>query len=215
VGDVDPFPLAGVLRRIRRTADWSQRELADRIGASRATVAAAERGTRDLPVSLLARVAEAAGGRLTVLDLDGAEVVPMSQDTVRDRAGRHFPAHLDTRHGDDDWWGGPHRPRLRAPDYTFDLSRRWRDRRRGAATSSDHHRPEPGDSLAERATARRDEAARARATERERRLLEGLGVIGAADWGTGCSCTAGCEYVEGTNEDLQHDSACTCRCDVD
>ncbi len=60
---VDPFPLPGLLRRIRRTADWSQRELAQRVGVSRATVAAAERGTRDLPVSLLARIAEAAGGR--------------------------------------------------------------------------------------------------------------------------------------------------------
>ena len=49
---MDPFPLAGLLRRIRRTADCSQRELAERIGAAGATVAALAALTGRTPVLL-------------------------------------------------------------------------------------------------------------------------------------------------------------------
>jgi transcriptional regulator with XRE-family HTH domain len=209
---VAPFPLSGVLRRIRRTADWSQRELAERIGASRATVAAAERGTRDLPVSLLARAAEAAGGRLAVLDTDGAEVVPMAADTVRDRAGRRYPAHLDTRHSDDGWWPGPHRYGRHQPTYTFDQDRDRRDaRRRHSGLADDHHRPEPGDSPSERAAQRRNAAAQRRAEERRTRWL--AGELPGPPAGPGCCCPDACEYQEDANPDLAHADGCTCRCD--
>ena len=43
--------LAGSLRRIRRLADLSQRELAERSGISKSALAAAEAGTRDLPAT--------------------------------------------------------------------------------------------------------------------------------------------------------------------
>ncbi|MBB3676891.1 helix-turn-helix domain-containing protein [Modestobacter versicolor] len=208
---MDPFPLAGLLRRIRRTADCSQRELAERIGASKATVAAAESGTRDLPASVLARAAQCAGARLVVLCSDGAELLPMDPDAVRDAGWRQFPAHLDTRHGDEDWWGGPHRPRTRQPRYTFDRDRLRRDGRRSAGLPDDHHVPQPGDSLADRAAARRLAALERR---REEQLRRPPPRPSGPDWGTGCTCPPGCEYLEGSNEDLGHAEACACRCDV-
>jgi transcriptional regulator with XRE-family HTH domain len=209
---VDAFPLAGLLRRIRRTADCSQRELAERIGASKATVAAVESGTRDLSASLLARAAASVGGRLAVLDASGDELTPMSEDAVRDGADRRFPAHLDTRHGDEDWWHGPHRYDRRQPTFTFDRNRTQRDWRRQADTPGDHHRPQRGDSLAERAAVRQQEVWRRQQAERRARLAA-AGPLGP-DWGTGCTCPAGCELAEGRNEDLAHAPGCACWCDV-
>jgi transcriptional regulator with XRE-family HTH domain len=214
---VDEFPLPGILRRIRRTADCSQRELADRLGASKATLAAAENGTRDLPVSLLARAAVSMGGRLTVLDASGHELIPMDPHAVRDRGGRRFPAHLDTRYGDGFWWHGPHRYDRVQPTYTFDRDRRRRDDgRAGTGVPGDHQRPQPGDSPAERAAARQ-RAARRRQEKRRHQLLAASRAASGAielDWGTGCTCPAGCELAEGRNEDLSHASSCACRCDV-
>jgi transcriptional regulator with XRE-family HTH domain len=209
---VNAFPLAGLLRRIRRTADCSQRELAERIGASKSTVAAAENGTRDLPVALLARAAASMGGRLAVLDAAGNELTPMDNGTVRDGGDRRFPAHLDTRHGDEDWWHGPHRYDRQQPTFTFDRTRGARDWRRHAGTPDDHHRPRPDDSLTERAAMRQQEARRRREAERRARLAA-AGPPGP-DWGTGCTCPAGCELTEGRDEDLSHASGCACRCDV-
>ena len=210
---VDSLSAAGLLRRIRRVADCSQRELAERIGASKATVAAAESGRRDLSISLLCRAASLVGGRLVVLDASGAELTPMDLDAVRDAGGRLFPAHLDTRHGDDRWWGGEHRPRTRQPRYTFDLDRSSRDsRRRAGAFAEDHHVPRPGDSLEDRAAARRETAWRRREEQRRRWLA--TRPAREPDWGTGCTCPPGCEYAEGRNEDLSHDEVCACRCDV-
>ncbi|MCZ2829936.1 helix-turn-helix transcriptional regulator [Modestobacter sp. VKM Ac-2986] len=201
--------LPGLLRRIRRVADCSQRELAERIGVSKTAVAAAESGTRDLAVSVLARAAAVAGCRLAVLDASGAELTPMSEDTVRDGAGRSMPAHLDTRHGDEDWWGGEHRPRLRTPRYTFDLDRRARDSRRAVReTPPDHHRPEAGDSLAERASARRS----AHATELRRRSLESGRPASPPD--PSCTCPAGCDDLLDTALRVPHVEQCGCRCDV-
>ena len=88
---------AGALRRIRRTADCSQRELADHLGVSKATVAAVETGARDLSSELLVRAADLAGLRVALVDAGGQEVPVMSGPAARDRAGRRFPAHLDTR----------------------------------------------------------------------------------------------------------------------
>jgi len=210
---MDEFPLGDLLRRIRRTADCSQRQLADRIGTSRTAVAAAEDGTRDLRVSVLARAASLVGGRLTVLDAAGAEVVPMDPGTVRDVAGRRFPAHLDTRHGDEDWWGTEHRPLLRPPRYTFDRDRRRRDGRRSLGPpSDDHHVPQAGDSLADRAEARQHAARQRRREQRQRRLEQPPS--SELDWGTGCTCLPECEYDEERNEDMAHATTCACRCDV-
>ncbi|MFD2091606.1 helix-turn-helix domain-containing protein, partial [Blastococcus deserti] len=78
------FDLPGTLRRIRRLADRSQRELAVELELSKSAIAAAESGRRDLPVSALARAAALAGLRLALLDADGAEVAGMAPDAVRD-----------------------------------------------------------------------------------------------------------------------------------
>ena len=95
---------SGMLRRIRRAADLSQRELAARIGISKSAVAAAESGRAGLDVRVLARAAVLAGLRLVLVDTEGREVVGMDPDAVCDRGGRLFPAHLDTRYGDEEWW---------------------------------------------------------------------------------------------------------------
>jgi len=42
------FDLSGTLRRIRRSADLSQRELADACGVSQSVVARAEAGQREV-----------------------------------------------------------------------------------------------------------------------------------------------------------------------
>lgn len=97
----DGFDLCGVLRRIRRTADLSQRKLAAAAGLSASAVAHAEAGTRDLPSRALARAAELAGLRLALLDADGREVTGMGPDGARDATRRRLPAHLDTQHTDE------------------------------------------------------------------------------------------------------------------
>jgi transcriptional regulator with XRE-family HTH domain len=165
------FDLPGVLRRIRRAADVSQRELAEVCDLSKSMVAAVERGERGLDARTLARVAAVAGLRLALLDADGAEVAPMDGAAVRDGGGRYFPAHLDTRHGDEGWWHGPHRYDRAPVTYTFTRDRRYRDdrRRTSGGTPEDHQLPQPGDAPAARAAARRAAARRARAEELESR----------------------------------------------
>jgi HTH-type transcriptional regulator/antitoxin HipB len=101
---VEDIDLCGLLRRVRRIADLSQRELAGRLGVSAAAIGHAEAGRRDLPTGVLVRAARLAGLRVALLDADGREVTGMGRGTVRDAAGRRYPAHLDTRNGDDGWW---------------------------------------------------------------------------------------------------------------
>jgi transcriptional regulator with XRE-family HTH domain len=209
------FPLPGILRRLRRAADCSQRELAAQLGLSKTAVAAVESGTRDLPASALALAAALAGGRLAVVDASGRELTPMAARPVRDAAGRRFPAHLDTRHGDVDWWHGVERYSRRRPQFTFDRDRGRRDWWRQAGTPEDHHLPQPGDDLAARAAVRQQEARRRWAEERRaREAAAGPPAAWVLDWGTGCTCPPGCDYDEETNEDLAHVADCACRCDV-
>ncbi len=213
-GGVD---VAGLLRRVRRLADMSQRELAAAAGVSRDRLGRAETGRGDLGVGELSRIVSLARLRLVLLDAQGAEVTPMSPATVRDRGGRHFPAHLDTRHGDEGWWYGPHRYTRGQPDFTFDRDRRTRDSwRRQQGTADDHHQQRPGDSVAERVAARRWAALRREQERREAvwRVRLAAGDLGDPDWGTGCTCPPGCEYAEGSNEHLGHAPACACGCDV-
>ncbi|WP_269159653.1 helix-turn-helix domain-containing protein [Modestobacter sp. VKM Ac-2984] len=212
--DVD---VAGMLRRVRRLADLSQRELAGASGVSRDRVGRAEAGRGDLRVREFARLVSLARLRLVLLDAQGQEVAPMSAAAVRDRAGRQFPAHLDTRHGDEAWWSGPHRHTRRQPDVTFDRDRRSRDSwRRRLGIPEDHLVPRPGDSLAERAAARRWTALLRQREQREAawRAWLASGELGGPDWATGCTCPPGCEYAEASNADLGHAPACACGCDV-
>jgi transcriptional regulator with XRE-family HTH domain len=209
------FDLSGALRRIRRTADLSQRELADALGVSQTAVARAEAGHRDWTVGSLVQAAGLAGLHMALADDTGAAVEPMIADGVRDRAGRRFPAHLDTRHGDEDWWHGEERYSRPAPDWTYDgrhLRDFWRERR---GTPDDHHQPGPGDSLVERAEQRRqraDQARRDRTTEHARRAA-----AGEVEWPREepCTCQPGCdELLEAGELVVPHVAACPCRCDV-
>ncbi|TFV65108.1 UNVERIFIED_ORG: XRE family transcriptional regulator [Bacillus sp. AZ43] len=206
------FDLPGALRRIRRRADLSQRQLAQACGVSHSAIAQAESGRRGLTVELLSRLAAVAGLRLALLDATGDEARPMTADSVRDGANRRFPAHLDTRYGDEDWWHTEHRHARDQPWYTFDRSRRARDRWRGRTdVPDDHLRPQPGDSPAERAAARQRAARRRRQEERQRRVA--AGEVPPAPAFT-CTCPAVCDELDDWTAKPVHADECPCRCDV-
>ncbi|OFE14549.1 hypothetical protein BA895_09300 [Humibacillus sp. DSM 29435] len=94
--EADPAALvARYVVRARRRADLSQRELAQLVGLSQSTVCRVEAGTAQVTASTFVKILAAAGLCLAVTDSSGAMVAPVSVDTVRDNAGRRFPAHLD------------------------------------------------------------------------------------------------------------------------
>jgi HTH-type transcriptional regulator/antitoxin HipB len=208
---VEDLDLPGLLRRVRREADLSQRELAERIGVSPAAIGHAEAGRRDLPAGVLARAARLAGLRVALLDEGGREVTGMTADSVRDAAGRHYPAHLDPRNGDDGWWyAGDRRPRP-TPWYTFDRARWLRDAdREHSGTPLDHRLPDPGDDPRDR-----DDQRRAVASERRRAAavlrLEAARVLPWND--PPCECPPGCDATRDVLADV-HVPDCPCRCDV-
>ena len=208
---MDDDELPAIVRRIRRRGDLSQRELAAACGTSQSAVARAEAGRGDLPARLVLRAARLVGLRLALLDPEGTEVPGMAADAVRDGAGRHFPAHLDTRYGDQEWWHGDERYSREQPWYTFDRVREWRDaRREEVGTPEDHQLPQPGDSPEDRRAARvhaarqRDEAAR------QRRRDEHPGPLPEA-WT--CDCPPGCDPAREVLAEV-HVGGCRCRCDI-
>jgi HTH-type transcriptional regulator/antitoxin HipB len=211
IGGVD---LPGLVRRIRRLADLSQRELAERVDVSKSAIAAAESGRAGLDVRVLVRAAALARLRLALVDQEGVEVPGMSGETVRDMGNRHFPAHLDTRHGDEGWWHDEDSHHVRPrPWYTFDRRRDSRDtRRERVGLPADHQIPLPGDSPEDRAAARRRDRARARAEEHRRRFL--AGEFRRADDGFDCSCPARCEELDDWSGRPVHADECPCLCDI-
>jgi HTH-type transcriptional regulator/antitoxin HipB len=210
---VPSFDLPGLLRRIRRLADLSQRELADRLETSKSGIARAEGGTAGLDARVLARAAALAGLRLTLVDEGGSEIEGMAGEAVRDMGGRRFPAHLDTRHGDDGWWYDVHRYGRDRPWYTFDRSRRTRDEwRKRAGTPDDHQLPAAGDSPAERAAARRAARQRRSAEERMRRFL--AGEFRGVGLGFDCRCSAACDDLDDRSGKPVHAPECSCDCDL-
>jgi transcriptional regulator with XRE-family HTH domain len=209
---VDELDLRGALRRIRRRADLSQRELADACRIPQSAVAQAESGRRELPVGILNRAAALAGLRPALLDPEDQEVATMAGGAVRDRAGRRFPAHLDTRYGDEGWWHGDERYDREQPRYTFDRLRYTRDHWRARlGTPDDHQLPRPGDSPEERRAARRREAERKRRAEFERRRAAGE-LPEFPDFV--CTCPALCAELD-IGELPRHAPDCPCGCDVD
>ncbi|TKJ18127.1 helix-turn-helix domain-containing protein [Blastococcus sp. CCUG 61487] len=206
------FDLCGALRRIRRVADLSQRELAAAAELSSSAVAHAEAGSRDLPVGALARAAAVAGLRIALLDGAGDEVGGMRPEAVRDRGGRRFPAHLDTMLSEERAWRWDHRPRLRRPTYTFDRRSEWDDpRSRETGRPDDHLVPQPGDAPEERARARADAARRRREAELERRRAAGeLPTVAPF----ACSCPPACDELDDWSARPVHAEHCPCRCDV-
>jgi len=99
------FPsMPGYLRRVRRLQDLSQRQLGTAMGLAPATIAALETGHRSLTLRRFEEVLALAGLRLAVVDGEGREIAPMSEDGARDRAGRRFGAHLDVGVLDTEGW---------------------------------------------------------------------------------------------------------------
>lgn len=162
---MQPFPTDRYAVRIRRLADLSQRDLAHRVGISRSVIQRIESARGDVSVGAFVKMLAVVDLRLVVVDRDGHEVEPVSDELVRDNAGRRFPAHLDVDPPD----VVPPLRRL-MPRYDRPPARGWyrhrpeRDRLRAVAGH-------PGDhptltELAvrddERARLRREEAARRR-----------------------------------------------------
>ena len=202
--------MSGTLRRIRRTADMSQRELAAATGIALSTLAAAETGARDLGAAALARATAVAGLRLALLDADGVEVRPMDDGAVRDMGNRRFPAHLDTRYSEEAWWHGQERYSRPEPWYTFDRCRDIRDRyRRLDGTPDDHQLPRPGDSPGERRAARNRAIQQRRAVERERARAGRPAEL--PPWV--CDCPPGCAELEDWHGPPRHTDGCGCHCD--
>jgi transcriptional regulator with XRE-family HTH domain len=125
------YPVAAFIRTLRRIADLSQREIADRCGLTRHVIASMEARPDLARVVRFEQLVEAAGLRLVILDGHGSALEPDHDRGLRDRGGRRFPAHLDVRPAAEGWWGSSW-PMFfgREPLNTFDRNRWVRDRRR-------------------------------------------------------------------------------------
>ncbi len=145
------YPISGLLRRARRIAYLSQRELARRAGVAPSTVARVESGAIVPTLPAFERMLAVAGLRLVVVDDDGHVVAPMRDiPDTRHLGGWRYPSHLDVildpRSGE--WWGDNYG--LARPPETF---HRDHDRRRAKQwrsaweTRVDRYRsaPEPPD----------------------------------------------------------------------
>ena len=89
--------MPGMVRRIRRILDVSQRGLAAILEVSQSVVARWETGRTSPRVSVVERLLRLARLRVTVHDEDGREVGPMRADGARTHGGSRFPAHVDLR----------------------------------------------------------------------------------------------------------------------
>ncbi len=78
------------LRELREARELTQEQLADRVGYNGKYISEVERGTRDVPLSTLARIA-------TGLDLLPGDLLPRSKEEMVDRVGqRQERARLDS-----------------------------------------------------------------------------------------------------------------------
>ncbi|GAA1809254.1 hypothetical protein GCM10009682_33720 [Luedemannella flava] len=128
------YPVAGLVRRGRRLADLSQRQLARLANVAPATVGKVEAGRIMPSLSLFQRMLAAAGLTLVVIDDAGRLVRPMGEsDDVRDAAVRRYPSHLDTilDPEEGEWWGDIYG--MARPPETFRRNRAERDAARERA----------------------------------------------------------------------------------
>ncbi|MEW2384429.1 GNAT family N-acetyltransferase [Micromonospora sp. NPDC047707] len=140
--------LGALLRALRRAADLSQRELAEKSGVPQATLARIEAERTTNPrFRTVERLVRAAGG-VVVAGLPGAaaHVVPpppVPHDEWTDEAARRYPAHLDAwevrepRDWPGAWWAEwyrlpPERYPLKVPAFAYEVNRQYRDQRRRA-----------------------------------------------------------------------------------
>ena len=128
---LDELRIPAMVRRVRRTADLSQRELASRAGISPASVARIETGARLPSLPVLVRILRAASYHLMIVDKHARIVPPLLVwPGIADGAGRRFPAHLDTiiDPAFGEWWADGYG--LTRPPETFRRNRRYRDYQR-------------------------------------------------------------------------------------
>lgn len=92
----------GLVRRVRRILDVSQRGLAAALGVSQSRVARWETGRTSPTIGTVLTMLQQAGLELKVLDGRGEVVEPMRDDGARDLRGRRHPAHVDLRATA--WW---------------------------------------------------------------------------------------------------------------
>lgn len=85
--------VAGLIRRVRRLAKWSQRELAHELGVSQSAVAKWETGRTCPSARMLARVLGLAQASLAGVSASGDRLRPMKVAAARDAADRRYPAH--------------------------------------------------------------------------------------------------------------------------
>ena len=119
------------MRRLRRIADLSQKQLAQAAAVSQPAIARIESGTLVPSFAVFQRIVRATGHYLAVVDEDGHVVKPMvDSDDVRNGAGRRYPAHLDTILDPlpGEWWADQYG--LARPPETFYRDRAYRDARR-------------------------------------------------------------------------------------
>ena len=100
---VKDFPADRYVRAARRAADLSQRELAARAGVPHYVVGNIERTPSLARVYDVAKLLDAVGLTLQIVDADGEvfEPEPEQKTKLRDRGRRRFPAHLDVRTTDE------------------------------------------------------------------------------------------------------------------
>lgn len=90
--------IPGLVRRVRRILDVSQRGLAALLDVSQSVVARWETGRTSPRANVLHYLLVMAGLRTIVHDEEtGAEVEPMRDDGARRHGGNRFPAHTDLR----------------------------------------------------------------------------------------------------------------------
>lgn len=185
--------LPGVIQRVRRIADLSQRELARALNVSPGLVGDIEAGRRVIGLGLLLDALALADLHLVIADDAGGPVGGMSSAGARDAGGRRFPAHLDVAPSDGRWpshfGAGPRRsrgiPTVQVPQ-----------RQRRDALRAVHGVP------ADHATRQEiDAAVSARRPQPPVRTAAGIG----SDWS--CDCRPEC-VLEGLCV-----ATCTCQCD--
>ena len=128
--------IPGMVRRVRRILDVSQRGLATLLQVSQSVVARWETGRTSPRACVMERLLRMARLKVTVRDEDGEEVGPMRADGARTHRGSRYPAHVDLRASG--WWV----PR-RLRSMTSIEAYAWRDRSRRLGDPAIHYNASP------------------------------------------------------------------------